>query len=239
MNKSDLRLYTRVTTTDESEHWTIGCEGVVVDLMENSIIYENFVNVKFGFGEYLLTLDEIRIVTDEKQLTNNRKFEKVSLSEWMTKRIWFTEEEWVTIYNEIKLPKRSTKGSSGYDFFLPYSLWFKSWVEETIPTGIKVNMNENNELLISPRSSLGFKYCLRPVNLIPKIDSDYYNSVDCEGHIMIRMRAEKELQEPIQLKKGDAFCQGSFYEYLITVDDEAEGERVGGIGSTNSEVEIG
>jgi dUTP pyrophosphatase len=165
---------------------------------------------------------------------NKRKFSKVSLQEWMTKKpSWHSEYDWETFYNEIKLPKRSTTGSSGYDFFLPYPVWFKPWVEETIPTGIKANMNEENELLIFPRSSLGFKYCLRPVNLIPKIDSDFYNNPDNEGHIMIRMRVEKDMMNAIQLAQGSAFCQGSFYEYLTTVDDEAEGVRQGGVGSTD------
>ena len=35
------------------------------------------------------------------------------------------------------------------------------------------------------------------------------------------------------LKKGDAFSQGIFLQYGITEDDDAEGVRNGGFGSTS------
>ena len=35
------------------------------------------------------------------------------------------------------------------------------------------------------------------------------------------------------VKKGDAIGQGIFQKYFVTDDDVAEGERVGGFGSTN------
>ena len=35
------------------------------------------------------------------------------------------------------------------------------------------------------------------------------------------------------IKKGEAIGQGIFQKYLITDDDIAEGERLGGFGSTN------
>ena len=39
--------------------------------------------------------------------------------------------------------------------------------------------------------------------------------------------------EDITIKKGEAIGQGVFAKYLITDDDNAEGERLGGFGSTN------
>ena len=36
-----------------------------------------------------------------------------------------------------------------------------------------------------------------------------------------------------EIKKGDVIGQAIFMKYLITDDDKAEGERVGGFGSTN------
>ncbi len=36
----------------------------------------------------------------------------------------------------------------------------------------------------------------------------------------------------MELAQGIGFAQGIFLEYGITVDDEAEGERNGGFGST-------
>ena len=37
----------------------------------------------------------------------------------------------------------------------------------------------------------------------------------------------------LKLEQGDGFLQGVFVEYGITVDDNAEGERNGGFGSTD------
>ena len=37
----------------------------------------------------------------------------------------------------------------------------------------------------------------------------------------------------VHLKEGDGFAQGIFLQYGITVDDDADGVRNGGFGSTN------
>ena len=39
-------------------------------------------------------------------------------------------------------------------------------------------------------------------------------------------------EEDIIIKKGEAIGQGIFQKYLVTDDDRAEGERLGGFGST-------
>ena len=39
--------------------------------------------------------------------------------------------------------------------------------------------------------------------------------------------------EDIEIKKGDAIGQGIFQKYFVSDNDLAEGERVGGFGSTN------
>jgi dUTP pyrophosphatase len=167
---------------------------------------------------------------------NNRKFEKVSLQEWMKAKLaWFTIEDWELYYDQIKLPKRATHGSSGYDMYIPFDLALERWHGETIPTGIKVNMNINNELLIFPRSGLGFKHYTRLANTIGKVDSDYYNNPTNEGHIFVKIRAEHDEQKLINLKQGESFCQCTFYEYLTTVDDHEyeKKDRDGGMGSTS------
>ena len=38
----------------------------------------------------------------------------------------------------------------------------------------------------------------------------------------------------IEIKKGDCIGQGIFEKYLVADNDSAEGERMGGFGSTNS-----
>ena len=86
-------------------------------------------------------------------------------------------------------------------------------------------------LKLYPRSGLGFKFRLQLNNTVGIIDSDYYYS-DNEGHIFAKITNDSKENKEIVLKTGDGFMQGIFLEYGITVDDEAEGIRNGGFGST-------
>ena len=134
-------------------------------------------------------------------------------------------------YEDIILPKRSTKNSAGYDFYSLYDITVKPDERVVIPTVIKVCMNENEFLGIYIRSSLGFKYNIRMCNQVGIIDADYYNNKDNEGHIFVCLQNESDKE--VVIKKGDRFVQGIFMSYLITDDDEATDTRNGGIGSTN------
>ena len=40
-------------------------------------------------------------------------------------------------------------------------------------------------------------------------------------------------EEDVEIKKGDCIGQGIFQKYLVTDDDIATGERLGGFGSTS------
>lgn len=134
------------------------------------------------------------------------------------------------IYNNIELPKRATKFSAGYDFYTPITFKLNPGASIKIPTGIRCTMHSNYVLQIYPRSSLGFKYMLVPMNLVPIVDSDYYYS-DNEGHIFMKMKNCGD--KHVTVKMGDAFCQGVFVEYGITEDDNVYTTRNGGMGSTN------
>ena len=136
------------------------------------------------------------------------------------------------VYEEIRLPKRATKGSAGYDFYLTSDISLKPGESVKIPTGIRVKMEESWVLSIYPRSGLGFKYRLRLNNTVGIIDSDYYYS-DNEGHIFIKITNESNENKTLELKRGDAFAQGIFLEFGITCDDEVSEIRNGGFGSTS------
>ena len=137
------------------------------------------------------------------------------------------------IYNNIKLPKRGTKGSAGYDFFCPMSVKLKSGNTITIPTGIKCKINPDWVLKLYPRSGLGFKYRLQLDNSVGIIDSDYYNNISNEGHIMAKITNDSYEDKTAVLEKGKGFVQGIFVEYGITMDDKATSIRNGGFGSTS------
>lgn len=143
----------------------------------------------------------------------------------------YTREEIESTYDAIRLPKRATKGSAGYDFFAPFS--FRLAPDETIkiPTGIRVKMQDEWVLKIYPRSGLGFKYRLQMNNTVGIIDSDYFHS-DNEGHIFIKMTNASNEGKTVAVDAGTGFAQGIFLEYGITVDDEVEEIRNGGFGST-------
>ncbi|MDO5559970.1 MAG: deoxyuridine 5'-triphosphate nucleotidohydrolase [Oscillospiraceae bacterium] len=136
------------------------------------------------------------------------------------------------IYSQIKLPKRATTGSAGYDFYAPASFVLKPGETIKIPTGIRVKIDEGWVLKCYPRSGLGFKYRLQLDNTVGIIDSDYYFS-DNEGHIMIKITNDTHTQATVELSAGSAFSQGIFCEYGITVDDDATEIRNGGFGSTS------
>lgn len=136
------------------------------------------------------------------------------------------------IYDKIELPKRSTKGSAGYDFYSPITIDLKPGQTVKIPTGIKCKMYSNWVLKLYPRSGLGFKYRLQLNNTVGIIDSDYYGNENNEGHIMAKITNDTNENKTAHLEAGTGFMQGIFVEYGITEDDNASDIRVGGLGST-------
>ena len=143
----------------------------------------------------------------------------------------YSEQELLDMYESIKLPQRATKGSAGYDFFAPFAFTLPAGSSIKIPTGIRAKMDEDWVLKLYPRSGLGFKYRLQMNNTVGIIDSDYYYS-DNEGHIFIKMTNDSREGKTVEVAAGSGFAQGIFLEYGITVDDDAQGIRNGGFGST-------
>ena len=143
----------------------------------------------------------------------------------------YSEHDVNDMYDALSLPKRATKGSAGYDFFAPFSFSLPAGTTIKIPTGLRAKMEEDWVLKVYPRSGLGFKYRLQMNNTVGIIDSDYYYS-DNEGHIFIKMTNCSNEGKTVEVSAGSGFAQGIFLEYGITVDDDAEGIRNGGFGST-------
>ena len=163
------------------------------------------------------------------------KFHKVSLEQFM-KDVkgdfpQYTEDDIKDIYECIELPKRATKGSAGYDFYSPFSFSMEPGTTMKVPTGIRCEMQEDWVLKLYPRSGLGFKYRLQLNNTVGIIDSDYFYS-DNEGHIMAKITNDSNEGKTVELTSGTGFMQGIFLEYGITEDDDAQGVRNGGFGST-------
>ena len=135
----------------------------------------------------------------------------------------------------INLPERKTKYSAGYDVECAEDVIipsFKKGMKPTlVKTGIKAYMQDNEYLMLVNRSSNPGKKGLVMANSVGIIDKDYYGNPDNDGHIMFAFYNMKE--EDIEIKKGDCIGQAIFMPYLLADDDNANGERTGGFGSTS------
>lgn len=160
------------------------------------------------------------------------RFEKVSFEQFKNSfDSEYTLEEITEMYNNLKLPKRATVGSAGYDFFAPFDITLAPGQTIKIPTGIRAKMEVEWVLKLYPRSGLGFKYRLQLNNTVGIIDSDYYYSSN-EGHIFAKITNDSNENKTVEIKALTGFMQGIFLEYGITYDDEVTEIRDGGFGST-------
>lgn len=157
------------------------------------------------------------------------------------------------IKDEINLPKRSTANSAGNDFeacenvTIP-SIWeimihnisafllsgseYKAIKPTLVPTGIKAYMPEDEMLGLYNRSG-NPKKGLVLANGVGVVDSDYYGSPETDGHIMFAFY--NFFPFSVEIKKGDKIGQGVFQKFLKADNDNADGDRVGGFGSTNNQ----
>lgn len=136
---------------------------------------------------------------------------------------------------QINLPVRKTKYSAGYDIEAAEDTVIPSFKKGMAPilikTGIKAYMQDDEFLALYNRSSNPKKKGLILANSVGIIDKDYYGNPDNDGHIMFAFYNIKE--EDVVIKKGEAIGQGIFQKFFAIDNDSAEGERVGGFGSTS------
>lgn len=135
---------------------------------------------------------------------------------------------------DFELPKRSTAKSAGYDFYCPERVEIKPYEigdnPVMIKTGVKALMEDNEYLMLVNRSSNPKKKKLVIPNSIGIVDADYYGNADNDGEMMFGFYNLSK--ETVVIEKGDKLGQGIFQKYYTTDDDKAEGERIGGWGST-------
>ena len=135
----------------------------------------------------------------------------------------------------INLPVRKTKFAAGYDIEAAEDIvvpsFKKGMAPVLIPTGLKAYMEDDEVLYLYNRSSNPKKKGLILANSVGVVDKDYYGNPDNDGHIMFAFFNIKD--EDITIKKGEAIGQGVFSKYLVTDDDVALGDRLGGFGSTD------
>lgn len=134
----------------------------------------------------------------------------------------------------INLPVRKTKHAAGYDVEAAEDVIIPSYkpgIKPTlIPTGLKAYCQDDEWYMLVNRSS-GPKKGFVMSNSIGVIDADYYENESNDGHFYFQYFNFQD--HDIEVKKGDIIGQVIFQKYLITDDDNAEGERTGGFGSTD------
>lgn len=167
------------------------------------------------------------------------KFEKVPY-EFFRKdmlRYGWVEEIINTAYESIKLPERKTKFSSGYDIATPISFMIKPNESVTIPTGLKAVFDSDEamryHLQLFIRSSVGIRQGVVMSNQTGVIDADYAGNIDNDGDMLIALRNISD--EVVKFNAGDRIIQAIFMIHGLTIDDNAHGERMGGVGSTNNQ----
>ena len=130
---------------------------------------------------------------------------------------------------DIQLPKRGTKHSAGYDFYLPETITIAPRESVLIWSDVKAYMQEDECLILNVRSSQGGKVML--ANTSGWIDSDYYSNSSNDGNIGIFLKNISD--EPYVIKKGDRVGQGMFLSFLVSDNGNTDEIRTGGFGSTN------
>lgn len=133
--------------------------------------------------------------------------------------------------SKTMLPERATAKSGGHDFRIKETIEIHPGEVKTTWTDVKVKINGRYTLDVYPRSSIGIKKRVILANTVGIIDADYYNNPDNDGNIGIALTNQGD--KTIMLEAGERVAQGIFRRYYVTEDDAADGERVGGFGSTD------
>ena len=126
-------------------------------------------------------------------------------------------------YEDIAtIPKRSTKGSAGYDFY--------NTDKTVVVPAHGTAMDNDKVLLMYIRSSMALRHGIVLQNNVGVIDADFYGDENREGNITLAFYNTSD--EDYIIKPYDKVAQGIFTKYITVDDDNVTAERVGGIGST-------
>ena len=138
-------------------------------------------------------------------------------------------------YEDIAtIPKRSTKGSAGYDFYnTDKTVVVPAHGTAKVMSGIKAKMDNDKVLLMYIRSSMALKHGIVLQNNVGVIDADFYGDENREGNITLAFYNTSD--EDYIIKPYDKVAQGIFTKYITVDDDNVTAERVGGIGSTGKQ----
>lgn len=133
----------------------------------------------------------------------------------------------IKLADGAKMPKRMTDGAAGYDLFSSETCVIGAGETRIVATGVSVELPDNYEMQIRPRSGLSAKYDI--LHILGTIDSDYRGNIG----IIIKNIGK----EGFAIGAGDRIAQAVFNKVelpvLIEVDEIGETKRgSGGFGHT-------
>jgi dUTP pyrophosphatase len=116
----------------------------------------------------------------------------------------------------LDLPKPASSGSSGVDLVacVESDVVLAPGDIKLIPTGICVEIPQNFEAQVRPRSGLALKHGITVLNTPGTIDSDYRGEV-----AVITVNLGKQ---PFTVRRGDRIAQMAFAQVCRPVFEEAE-----------------
>lgn len=166
------------------------------------------------------------------------------------------------LQEDAVMPIRATKTSCGYDFYATEDIKIPPQTAVKFNTGIAAHINNDEFLMIVPRSSIGIKRHLMLSNTVGVIDSDFVNG-DTKGNIIISMynyapaiKYDGDLdvdlkhvyggailpipviidlteENTVYIQKGERVAQGIILNYNAMDEDNcSQSERTGGVGSS-------
>lgn len=130
-----------------------------------------------------------------------------------------------TLNDKAIMPERATKGSAGYDISASKTVTIQPGEIKLVSTGLAVQMEQDDVMLLMDRSSNPIKRGLILSNSIGVIDHDYFPS---EFKGMFTNITDK----PVTIEAGQRIMQAVFVKYGRVDDDNATVQRTGGFGST-------
>lgn len=166
------------------------------------------------------------------------------------------------LQEDAVMPIRATKTSCGYDFYATDDIKIPPQTAVKFNTGIAAHINDDEFLMIVPRSSIGIKRHLMLSNTVGVIDSDFVNG-DTKGNIIISLynyapaiKYDGDLdvdlkhvyggailpipviidlteENTVYIQKGERVAQGIILNYNAMDEDNcSQSERTGGVGSS-------
>lgn len=127
--------------------------------------------------------------------------------------------------------KRQTRQSAGYDIAVTTGGWVLPFMTKKFETQASFNIEDDEAVLLLPRSSVGIKRKLRLSNSVALIDADFWPN---ECMISLHNFGWK----PQYIEAGERVAQALVIKYqTLKGEEEPTQERNGGIGSTGKSVE--